>query len=184
MVNRTPNKIAQTPEEFGQGLALGLFEITDNIRQRIYEYGIQVSEKEVDNIEQAFILVYLSSSIVAITVSDDIPERLKGNIVAYFDKCFTSNMLDRKKIEFVKDLKQKFESWSQQLVEIIINPPEQPTLNIGRLLLKIAGNQSSKFNDIELIGRLTVDFCIAVHVINEYVSNVLTTYAVMDNHSG
>jgi len=167
MINMQNPKIKQSPEEFGRGLASGLSEIIKNIRKRIYEYGIHVTKKELDNIEQSFLVLYLSSTVVAITNSNDISESLKESVITHFDKYFTSNILDKKEIEFIKDLQQKIEFWSQQLIEIILNPPERPTLNVGRFLLEIAGNQSNKFNDMELIMRLTSDFCIAVNVTNE-----------------
>lgn len=194
MINRTPNKIDQSPEEFGQGLALGLSEITDNIRQRIYEYEIQLTEKEMDNMEQSFMLVYLTSLIATIASSEDIPEKLKKRVIACFEQEFVKKLMGKKESKFITDLKHKINTWSQQFIEFIIeikfvidSPSATSTLKPGQLLLKsafgnLSVNEAAKFNDVFLISTLTYDFYIEVHIVDEYVNDVLTSYKVVDNH--
>jgi len=146
--------------------------------------------------EQVFMLVYLISLIAAIAASDDIPEKLKKKVVAYFEQEFVKNLHGKKKSEFIMGLKQKIDTWLQQFIEFIFeikfvidNPSALPTLKPGQLLLKAAfGNvsakESAKFNDTFLIMELTYDFYIAIHTADDYVNNVLTSYAVVNTHSG
>jgi len=146
--------------------------------------------------EQVFMLVYLISLIAAIAASDDIPEKLKKKVVAYFEQEFVKNLHGKKKSEFIMGLKQKIDTWLQQFIEFIFeikfvidNPSALPTLKPGQLLLKAAfGNvsakEAAKFNDTFLIMKLTYDFYIAIHTADDYVNNVLTSYAVVNTHSG
>lgn len=186
ILNRASRKIMQSPEEFGEGLAAGLSEITNNILKLIYSYDIEMTEDEIDRMEQALMLVYIMSIVAAITSSDEIHDNLKKKVVGYFEQSLILNLLERKENYYIHDLKNKLHMWSQRFIELIITPPEQSTLNVGRFLLKVAFgdmsvSESSKFNDPLLISKLTSDFCIAVNISTEYVTDVLTTYAVVEN---
>jgi hypothetical protein len=193
MINKTPFKINQSPDEFGQGLALGLSELAGNIRKMLYNYKIPATEKEMDNMEQAFIIVYLTSLMATIASSDGIPEKLKKRVVACFEQEFVKNLIDKKESEFIVDLKERNNMWSQQFVEFIVetkfvidSSSALSTLKPGQLLLKTAyGNfsdkEAAKFNNMRLIMKLTYGFYFVIHIVEDFVNDCLTTYEVVGN---